>query len=136
MPLQQSTQDFQLLVAVYPHQAVLEGADVVRRDTDANGGVHVALDHSGYPVRHGRRGQDHLRLIGELQDPFNRRGKSRVQHLIALVQHEELDPAERQLSPGHHVEDSARGPDDDIGLCPEGDLLAGIADASVEKRPT
>ena len=73
--------------------------------------VEVPLDHAGDPVRHGGRGQHHLRFVGQLDDALDIRREAGIQHFIALIEDKELDTAQREPATRHHIEDAAGGAD-------------------------
>ena len=93
--LEQPAERAQLLRPDDPQQPVLEGILDGGGDSDADGIVEVTLDHSADPIRHGGRGQDHLRLVGELDDALHVRREAGIEHFVTFVEDEQLHPAQR-----------------------------------------
>ena len=131
---EQAVQDLQLVPAVDPEQTVLEESRLRPGDLDPDRLLEVPGDHPADPLRHRRRGQHCLGLVGHRQDLLDVRREARVEHLVGLVEDQVLDPAQRdQLAPDH-VEDPAGGADDDVGSLLQVVGLGGVADAAVEQR--
>ncbi len=89
---------------------------------DANGGrigkvpARKGLD----PLRHGRREQHRLSILGESGQNFVEIiGKAHVEHLVGLVEYDHCDVVERECSPLDVVDGSTRRGHDDIDATAE-----------------
>ena len=69
-------------------------------------------------------------LIG--QDPLDIGSEAAVEHLVALVEHEDLQSVERQVALAQVVERPPRGPHDDLGATGQGPRLGDQRPAAVE----
>lgn len=112
----------------------LEGK-LVSLDQDPDGVSHELLGHVKDVLGHGGRQEDDLGLGGEeLEDVVDRVLESGRQHLVGLVKAEHLDALGLERASVDHVEDSARGADNDVGAVVElGHVLSdgGSTDTSV-----
>src|SRR2546423_5707310 len=131
--LQQLAEGAQLFRTGNPQETVLEGLLGRRGDYDPDGVVQVTLDHAADPIGHRRGGEGHLRLVGQLDDALHVRCEAGVEHLVALVEHEELNSIQRQAPPRDHVEDATGRPDHEVDASLEVAFLGGIADATVDE---
>ncbi len=132
--VQHPAEGLQLVLAGYSKEAVLQVRLFFRIDPDLCVIVRVLLDHTGYPRRHGRRGEHRLGLVGEAEHLLDRGRKARVQHLVRLVEHQVLDTRQRDLALCDEVHDPAWGPDHDVDAALQREPLGGVSDAAVQHR--
>ncbi len=130
----QPAQGSKLLGPAHAQQAVLQSLLGRAGHDDPDGIVEVTRNHPADPFGHGRRRQDDLWLIGHFDDAFDVRGEAGIEHLVALVEDEQLHPAQGQAAAGHHVEDAAGGADHDVNTLAEGQFLGAVADTTVDQR--
>ena len=84
------------------------GADVRRL-------VHEGAGQRDDRVRHGRREQHRLPVVGDLpQDALDVGQEAEVEHLVGLVEHQHRQAAELQVALLGQVEQAAGGADDDV----------------------
>ena len=84
------------------------GADVRRL-------VHEGAGQRDDRVRHGRREQHRLTVVGDLpEDPLDVGQEAQVEHLVGLVEHQHRQPAELQVALLGEVEQPAGRADDDV----------------------
>lgn len=92
----------------------LEG-QLVTLDKDANGVTHELLGDLEHVRRHGSGEQDDLGVLGEkLEDFVDLVLETTGQHLIGLVETEQLDRVRTKSPTVDHVEDTTRRADDDV----------------------
>ena len=102
------------------------------RDLDAHRVVQVAAGDAGDPGRDRGREQHRLALVRRrVEDRLEVFGEAHVEHLVRLVEHDDLHGVEPQRAATDVVERSTRGGDDDVdaaGQCVElpSDVLAAI----------
>ena len=78
---------------------------------------------------HGRREEQRLALLGEQRhDALERVDEAQVEHLVGLVEHEDLDVLERQRALVDQVEQPAGGGDEDV------DARLELADLAVDRH--
>ena len=94
---------------------VVRGRRVRRLGADVGRLVHERAGQRDDRVRHGRREQHRLPLVGDLaQDALDVGQEAQVEHLVGLVEHQHRQPAELQVALLGEVEQSAGGADDDV----------------------
>ena len=80
--------------------------------------IEVPLDHAGDPVRHRGRGQHNLGFVGQFNNPLDIWREAGIQHLIALIEDQELDTAQGEPPTRHHVEDAAGSANHEVDAIP------------------
>src|SRR5205807_405622 len=103
-----------------------------RGDRDPSGVPH---DRPGQDLdlRQHRRGEEEGLAVPRkrIDNPADVREESHVEHAIRLVEDEDLEAAKVDVAPGHVVEETAGGCDDDSDPGAESVLLRGHPDAAV-----
>ena len=112
---------------------MLEGLLCRRGHHNADRVVEVTLDHTADPIGHRGGCQRHLGLVGQLDDALHVRREAGIEHLVTLVEDEQLDPAQRQAASRHHVEEATRRPDHEVDAAPQRLFLRGVADPAVDE---
>ena len=87
--------------------------------------------------RRGHGGGEEHRLAARrqlLQDPAHVGQEAHVEHPVGLVDHQDLDAAQRRVGRAHVVEQTAGRRDDHVDAPPEGLLLRPHADAAEDRR--
>src|SRR5438309_508363 len=92
----QPTESVQLVDSRHPYQPVLQNLLGYGSNANPHWMLEVAFDHPGDPVGHSGGCQHHLGLIATLNDALDVRSETGIQHLIALVEDEELHTVEGQ----------------------------------------
>ena len=134
MPAEDIAEHAQLHPAVGADQAVLQERGSFGDDLHDERIAQMLVDHPRDPIRHGRGREDRLRVVGESHDFFHVSREARVKHLVSLVQDEILNPAQGDLPLLDHVEDPARGADDQVDASLQSKRLGVIANSAIEKR--
>ena len=80
--------------------------------------IEVPLNHARNPVRHRGRGQDDLGFLGQFDNPLDIWREPGIQHLITLIEDQELDTAQGQPATRHHVEDAAGSANHEVDAIP------------------
>ena len=106
-------------------------------DGDVDRVVQVLAGDGPDGRRHGRGEQRGLPLAGSVgQDAVDVLGEAHPQHLVGLVQHQELQPGQVERAALEVVDDPAGGADDDLRAGPQGGALRQEAGAAVDRaRP-
>ena len=87
----------------------LAGGDGLPVDLDADRVLEVALGDRGDAGRHGGREQDGLPLErAGVEDGVDVLGEAHVEHLVGLVEHDQLDGVERERAAVDVVDGAAR----------------------------
>ncbi len=98
-------------------------------------GVDQVLVGDAADLRGHRRGEerDLAARGGPRQDAVDVLGEAHAQHLVGLVEHEELDVGELERAAVDVVDDAARRAHDDLGAAREGALLRQVRRAAVHR---
>ena len=76
-----------------------------------------------------------MTLLGGLRQQFLDVGKeAEVQHLVGLIQHQHLDPAEVEGTAVDEVEKTSWGSDSHVDALLEGEKLLVVAGAAVDRQ--
>ncbi len=109
------------------------GGDGRHRDLDRIG--QVLAREAGDVLRHGGREEQALPLLGQhLHDALEGVDEAEVEHLVGLVEDEDLDALQRQRAPLDQVDQPARGGDQDVDARGERPLLTADGDAAEHHR--
>ena len=95
----------------------------------------VLARHLLDPRRHGGREQHGLGLVRQgVEDGVEVLGEAHVEHLVGLVEHDDLDGLEVEAAAGEVVDGPARGGDDDVDAAVQGVQLAADGLAAVDRE--
>ena len=101
-----------------------------RCDSDLGRIDHVLAGHLGHPVGHGGRGQHGLALpyrgalLGPADKLFDILGEAGVEHLVGLVQDQELHPTQMRRAPVGQIHQPTGTADDHVGSRKAADLAS------------
>ncbi len=108
-----------------PHLQGVIGLRCLAVELDPNRVAQVATDHAVDPRRHGRREQRGLPAVpGVGEDGLDVLREAHVEHLVGLVEHDDLEVAQVQRSPVEVVERTPWCRHDDVGAALERPELA------------
>ena len=131
--LEEQRQERGLLGLVDEGDALLDPLDGGRDGRDGNFGrvgqifVGKALDR----LRHGRREEQGLALgRDDLHDPLQGMDEAEVEHLVGLVEDEDLEAAKIDRALLDQVEQATGGGDEDVEAAADGAQALGIGDAA------
>jgi hypothetical protein len=103
------------------------------RDGDLDRVRQVGLGDRADGRRHGRGEEGDLAALGRLaEDLLDVLREAHAQHLVGLVEHEELHAVERQRVALHVVHDAAGRADDDVDAVAQRTLLRHVGRAAVD----
>ena len=116
------------------------GRGGLRRHFNAHRVLDELLAQLGNCLRHGCAEEQALALLGKhVGHALQRHDEAQVHHLVGLVEHEDLDVAQRQRALVDQVEQAARGGDQDVaardertGLLADGDPAEHALDRKVQ----
>jgi hypothetical protein len=124
---QHALQERGLAARRHEHDALLDplGGGGDRRDRDLRRVVQEVVREGRDGLRHGGREEQALPLPREQgHDALQRMDEAEVEHLVGLVEDEDLDVAQAQGAAVDEVEEPARGGDQDVDAAGELALLA------------